>query len=195
LEFLPIYCFPGAAWLSAAMDESVVLDVHEHYEKQTPRNRFIILGVNGPQTLTIPVEGQKGQKIMTRDIRIANHDWRKMHLTTIRSAYGRSAYFEFYFDELESIFLKRQDFLAEFNNEVLDWLRSKKLQITREQSTEYISYSQKEFAVIPVLPSPPSYLQVFSDRFPFASGMSSIDLLMNLGPRTAEHILLWKNGK
>jgi hypothetical protein len=177
------------------MNEGLVLDVHEHYEKQTPRNRFVILGVNGPQTLTVPVEGQKGQKIMTRDIRIANHDWRKMHLTTIRSAYGRSAYFEFYFDEIEAIFLKRQEFLVDFNTDVLEWLRSKKLQITREQSTEYIPYAQKELVVIPELPNPPSYLQVFSDRFPFVSGMSCIDLLMNLGPRTAEHILLWKNGK
>lgn len=195
MKYLPVHCFPGAAWLSAAMENDVVLDAHEYYEKQTPRNRFIILGVNGPQILTVPVEGQKGRKVMTCDIRIAHHDWRKMHLTSIRSAYGRAAYFEYYFDELSAIFLNRQTFLLDFNQEVLEWLRSKKLPITTAITSAHIPYTQKEFATLPQPAQPPSYLQVFSDRYPFVSGLSAIDLIMNLGPRVADHVLLWKNGK
>lgn len=195
MRHLPVHCFPNAAWLAEAASADVVLDLHEYYEKQTLRNRFEILGVNGKMTLSIPVEGQKGVKTLSKDVKIANHDWRKLHLTSIRSAYGRAPFYEHYFDELADIFLEKQAYLADFNLQVLDWLKAKKLSITTAQSTAFIPYSEKQIPQPCAMEEPPAYLQVFSDRFPFSSGLSVIDLLMNLGPRSADHILLWKNGK
>lgn len=195
MKYLPLYSFPSAAWLAEASTVDVILDVHEYYEKQTPRNRFEILGVNGILSLSIPVVGQKGEKVMSKDIRIAEHDWRKKHLTSIRSSYGSAPFFEFYFDELSDIFLKRQEFLIDFNMEALNWLRSKKIPVSNNLSTEFLPFDQKEKITPIAIDEPPRYLQVFSDRFNFQSGLSSIDVLMNLGPRAADHILLWKNGK
>lgn len=195
MRHLPVHCFPNAAWLAEAASADVVLDLHEYYEKQTLRNRFEILGVNGKMTLSIPVEGQKGVKTLSKDVKIANHDWRKLYLTSIRSAYGRAPFYEHYFDELADIFLEKQAYLADFNLQVLDWLKAKKLSITTAQSTAFIPYSEKQIPQPCAMEEPPAYLQVFSDRFPFSSGLSVIDLLMNLGPRSADHILLWKNGK
>ncbi|MFM7768484.1 MAG: WbqC family protein, partial [Bacteroidota bacterium] len=34
----------------------------------------------------------------------------------------------------------------------------------------------------------PSYMQVFRDRFPFVSGLSALDLLMNLGPASVSYL-------
>ncbi len=195
MKFLPLYSFPNCSWLAEASVDDVIFDIHEYYEKQTFRNRFEILGVNGRQSLSIPVLGQKGEKVMTKDIRIAEHGWRKKHLTSIRSSYGSAPFFEFYFDELKDIFLKRQEFLIDFNMEALNWLRSKKISVTNNFSTEFLPFDQREKTVPTILDEPPRYLQVFSDRFNFQSGLSSIDVLMNLGPRAADHILLWKNGK
>jgi hypothetical protein len=42
----------------------------------------------------------------------------------------------------------------------------------------------------PVLPS---YPQVFSDRHPFMSGLSAIDIIMNKGPRTSEYLMQLTN--
>jgi len=177
------------------MDENSIIDLHEYYVKQTLRNRFEILGVNGKLTLSIPVVGQKGEKVMTKDIRIADHNWRKQHITTLKSAYGRSPFFEHYFDELESIFLKKHEFLVDFNLDALRWLRSEKIAITENHTTAFRPFNEKEI-MVSNKPNPlPNYLQVFGDRFDFFVGLSSIDLLMNLGPRSADHILLWKNGK
>lgn len=195
MRYLPIHCFPNAAWLAEAAAEDVVLDTHEYYDKQTMRNRFEILGVNGKMTLSIPVEGQKGVKTLSKDIKIANHDWRKLHLTSVRSAYGRAPFYEHYFEEISNILLKKQAYLMDFNLEVLDWLRTKKLVITENKSTDFVPFNEKEI-VRPISQEiAPTYLQVFSDRFAFHGGLSAIDLLMNLGPRSADHILLWKNGK
>lgn len=178
-----------------ASEDNVVLDLHEYYEKQTYRNRFEILGVNGKMSLTIPVQGQKGEKILTKDIRIAEHSWRKQHIKSIRSAYGRAAFFEFYFDEIETVFLKKQEFMVDFSLEIIRWLRTKGIPISHQLSNEFIDYSQKEIVLPNLDIDAPSYPQVFSDRFEFVPHLSALDLLMNLGPRSADYILLWKNGK
>ncbi len=181
--------------MAMAASDEVILDVHEYYEKQTPRNRYAILGVNGPQTLTIPVEGQKGQKVMTKDIRIAHQDWRKPQLTAIRSAYGRSSYFEHYYQELQHIFEGKQDFLIDFNWQVLEWLKGNKHRITDRVTQTFVPFDQKEVFELSSTDCQKSYLQVFSDRMAFVNGLSAIDWMMNLGPRAPEYVLLWKNGK
>lgn len=187
MHYLPIYCFPNVSWLKIASSDEVILDCHEYYVKQTLRNRIEILGANGVQKLTIPVESQKGEKMSVKDIRIAHHEWRKLHLTSIRSAYGRAPYFEYYFEEIETIFLKKQNFLVDFNLEAIEWLRSKKLKIAHRHSAEYIPYNMKPIAEGADFKTA-EYFQVFSDRFPFASNLSAIDLLMNLGPRVVEYL-------
>jgi hypothetical protein len=44
-------------------------------------------------------------------------------------------------------------------------------------------------------PSLKPYYQVFSDRHPFQSNLSSLDLLFNLGPKAVDYSLLIKNGE
>lgn len=195
MKYLPLHCFPNIHWLSQAIEPDVVIDIHEHYEKQTLRNRFEILGVNGRLSLTIPIAGQKGEKVAMKDIRIADNTWRKTHLTSIRSAYGRAAFFEFYFDEIASLFMGKQQFLADFNLEAIEFIRKNKISVSEKISEATLPFTEKEKVELNTENLAPPYPQVFSDRFGYVPALSVIDLLMNLGPRAADHILLWKNGK
>jgi hypothetical protein len=202
---LPLCPFPSVAWLVHASKLSTVhVDVHEHYVKQTYRNRFDILGVNGRLSLTLPVEGQKGQKVMMKDIALAPGNWNKLHMTSIKSAYGRAAFFEYYIDEVEAIFNEPPATLVEFNlatvNFVTRHIPLPALQFSNEH-TPYVQLSEEQKKLSQSLePSYhrapyPSYPQVFSDRFAFQSNLSALDLLMNMGPRSVDYLLLAKNGE
>ena len=50
--------------------QQVLLETHDHYVKQTYRNRCLIAGPNGVQALTIPIEKTALGKSAMRDIRI-----------------------------------------------------------------------------------------------------------------------------
>jgi WbqC-like protein family len=191
--------------------EKVIIDLGENYPKQTYRNRFEIIGVNGRQVLTIPVQGQKGIKMPFEDIKIADGNWRKGYLHAIRSAYGRAAFFEYYIDDLSDIFCGKQEYLHQFNLEIQDWtlkalkLSAGNLSITLNHRDDQHFPFEKErsadnrdlrqhFEPSSQWPVLPSYPQVFSDRHGFQSNLSILDLLMNKGPGAVDYLLLIKSG-
>jgi hypothetical protein len=191
LSSIPLCLFPSAHWLILAAKNTCV-NSNEIYLKQTYRNRYDILGVNGRLSLTVPVEGQKGMKTPLKDIRIAGQMWRKQHISTIRSSYGRAAYFEHYFDQLESCLSKPHTFLLDLNLNALAWLNACGLQLPVNLVDEAWEYREGEGTYLwepgHIWPELPSYPQVFSDRHPFMSGLSAIDIIMNKGPRTADYL-------
>lgn len=193
---IPLCLFPSAHWLAMGHD-TVHINPNELYLKQTFRNRYDILGVNGKLSLTVPVEGQKGIKTAFKDIRISGSSWRKQHISTLRSSYGRSAYFEHYFEKLEACILKPHSHLLDLNMEALEWVKLCGLAIQVTLIDEPWEYQEGDNTYLwephqswPVLPS---YPQVFSDRHPFMSGLSAIDIIMNKGPRTPEYLLQVSN--
>lgn len=188
---LPLCLFPSAHWLALASPIARI-NPREIYLKQTYRNRYDLLGVNGRLSLTVPVEGQKGVKTPINNIRIIENGWRKQHVSTLRAAYGRAAYFEHYFDRLESVLLKQEAFLFDLNMRALDWIQSCGIDFKINLTLEPWSYREGDYTYLwepsqrwPILPS---YPQVFSDRHAFESGLSCIDLLMNKGPRANEYL-------
>jgi hypothetical protein len=169
-----------------------IINPNEIYLKQTYRNRYDILGVNGRLSLTVPVEGQKGMKTAFKDIRVAGTLWRKQHISTLRSSYGRAAYFEHYFDGIETCLAKPHAFLLDLNLTALEWLNSCGLQLHVNVLDEPWDYHEGDNTYLwepgRVWPALSSYPQVFSDRHPFMSGLSAIDIIMNKGPRTSEYL-------
>lgn len=203
ITLLPSCCLPSVGWFALYNQfPQVEIDVFEHFPKQTYRNRFDILGANGRLTLTIPLESRKGEKIATRDVRIAQGKWINGHLTSIRSAYGRSAFFEHYFDDLEALFKGKQTFLVDFNEASLaffsKYMISKRVEnlidpgydAYAERYLDARSHFEPGFTWLKLKP----YTQVFSDRFPFENNLSALDLLFNHGPRAVDYTLLIKNG-
>jgi hypothetical protein len=99
--------------------ETITLEAHEYFEKQSYRNRCIIQTTNKIDSLTIPVKNGN-KKVLIRDLQIDYHqDWTRRHWGAIHSAYGKSPFFEYYGEYFKKILDKKPDFLFDMNLELL----------------------------------------------------------------------------
>lgn len=162
-----------------------------------------ILGPNGVQSLSIPIEGGRSHKQIFRDVKIDNgQKWQHEHWNSIRAAYGRSPYFEHYAPELECFYEKEWTFLLDYNRDLLDvLLQYLEIDLEFEFTTQFEKATSDEIAdyrsVIHPNPrkdlstdfyKPQSYLQVFSDRFEFQPNLSILDLIFNEGPNANSYL-------
>jgi hypothetical protein len=86
------------------------------YDKHGWRNRNQIKSAQGKQWLTIPVHS-KGvtEGIPIKDVRIDwSKPWTRNHLKALTFSYNKSPHFVEYVPWLESVFSRRDDFLADF---------------------------------------------------------------------------------
>src|SRR4051812_40110753 len=98
---------------------NISIEKHEHFVKQTYRNRCHILGANGLQILSIPLTNtHEKTPISKKEIAYAQ-DWQKLHWRSIRSAYANSPYFIYYEDDLRTFYETRFEFLFDYNTELL----------------------------------------------------------------------------
>ena len=110
------YLAPISLYLTLERSSNIVFEQFEIYQKRSFRNRSIIAGANGPVSLSIPLHEGREQKRFIRDIRIANqYDWQDQHWKTIVSSYNRSPWFEYYKSSLEKFYVKRFEFLFDWN--------------------------------------------------------------------------------
>ncbi|HER09440.1 MAG TPA: hypothetical protein ENO20_11085 [Bacteroides sp.] len=175
-------------------EQEIVLDQHEHYYKQTYRNRCRIMGPNGPLSLSVPVKKKRGEKNRMKDIRI-DYDtpWQKIHWRSMVAAYASAPYFQFMRDDLAVFFEKRYNFLVDLNRDMLArclYLLGREIPVTLSDSFAEIKEREDPRIFIhpkldpaihdPLFHSVP-YHQVFSDRFGFKSNLSILDVLFNEG--------------
>jgi hypothetical protein len=175
----------------------VKLELHEHFVKQTYRNRCTIYGANGKLDLIVPLRKWKNNTPIN-EIRIAyDAPWQKLHWRSIVAAYRSSPYFEFYEDELHPFFHESQfDYLHELNTTLL----KKMVQLLgASQTTHYTGryepqqpncdnmldqFSPKR----PDTNAYPHYHQVFESKYGFIANLSILDLLFNMGPQAISYI-------
>ena len=80
------YLAPVSWYRALAAADSAVVDQHEHYVKQTWRNRCRIAMPDGPQDLVLPVQAASSH-VPIRDIRLSDHgNWRHHHWSALRTA-------------------------------------------------------------------------------------------------------------
>ena len=174
--------------------DEINVEKHENYQKRSFRNRYDILTTNGVLRLTIPLCKGKNNKMPIAEVKIAYDDnWVDIHLQTIRSAYGKSPYFEFYFDGLEKIFVRKHSSLFDFNMECMSFIFSKlKLPNTISTSNSYepqydnlVDLRNKKWDDSQ---DHSSYVQVWEDKFGFTPNLSILDLLFCMGPESISYL-------
>lgn len=191
LQFLP--CLE---YFTCILDHDLVwIDTDERYRKQTYRNRCDVLTANKVDTLTVPVRSYEAH-CLTKDIEIDySQDWIRRHLGCLRSAYGKSPYFEFYIHKFEAAYLKKYSLLVDLNQELLticlkligvDKLVTYNLSgLISDDSVLFDAMSLINNRKTPELHKfykPNPYYQTFGNDF--VSNLSIIDLIFNMGPES-----------
>ena len=195
---LEVQYLPSVAYFAAFQGAPVViLEKHEHYTKQSFRNRCQIVSANGVLDLTVPTTGKHG-KISIAEIRIDyDQKWLSNHWRTIQSAYGKAPFFEHYQEDLKTVLFKKVSFLYDLNYELLSMcLKWMKQDVTIRETSTYekdaengvldlrSAINPKNVAKLREFYTPVPYYQVFGNTF--AGNVSIIDLIFCEGPGAAQ---------
>lgn len=179
--------------------DKIFIEQHDHYTKQTYRNRCHIAGPGGIFQLSVPTVRPDTLKCPMKDIRISDHgNWRHIHWNAIESAYGNTPFFEYYKDDFYPFYQKKYQFLSDFNEELRQLICelidiTPTVAFTQNYKTDFLpdehdfretihpkkdfSKEDPEFIVHP-------YYQVFEAQQGFLPNLSIIDLLFNMGPES-----------
>ncbi len=195
---------PPIPYVAACLKSGkIILEKHEHYVKQTFRNRTLIYGANGILPLIIPVQHDQLFTIPIHEVKISyDSPWQKIHWRSIISAYRNSPFFEYFEDDFVVFYQSEVATLFEFNLGLMNFIfRSlgenvnisfttsyeKQVNDTPDLRHSFHSYDQLQGRV----ETPENrYRQVFSDRFGFLPNLSILDLLFNEGTKSNEYLSL-----
>jgi len=196
----PILPFPNIYWWSRVFNaDSILLDASEHFEKMSLRNRYLVSGSGGLNTLSIPIaEGRQQRKPMCEVLIDYKNDWQKQHWRTLQTVYNRSPYFEFFNQDIQSLYFKKFEKLIDFNEasiQLIARLLDKKLNIQRPEFyqknyPETVLDIRSDFRSSQYNKHPekfPVYHQIFEDRLGFLPNLSILDLLFAEGKNSASY--------
>ncbi|NNC82764.1 MAG: hypothetical protein HKN79_04235 [Flavobacteriales bacterium] len=190
----PLPYFGNITFYAHLVQQDMLIDLHEHYVKQSLRNRCELLGSQGPFTLSVPIHRPSGVKTPCKDIRISYAgNWQHEHLQAIRSAYGSAPFFIHYIDAIESALSQNPEYLVDLNRVLHEALAPLiGVPATLRMSDRYIESTPG----VDLRPSMKTgrlqnerYIQVFSDRMDFVPDRSILDLLFCLGPECTDYLL------
>ena len=190
--------FPCIAYFDLLVKHnSVLIDLGEHFMKQSYRNRCVIYTSNGPLALSVPVI--KKNKTKVKDVLLdTSSDWKKSHWRAISSAYNSSPFFEYYEPDLKVVFFKEHLTLAELNLALLKHI-CKEIGLDRNLSVSegfvernecIVDYKNLIDAKKPytLAANYSRYIQIFEEKHGFISNLSILDLLFHEGPETLNYI-------
>ena len=184
---------PNINYLSQVLEHDVVvIEKHEHFVKQTYRNRCEILTSNGKLSLSIPLVKQADKELISDKKISYAEDWQKQHWRAITSAYKNSPYFEFFEDEFKPFYENKYELLFDLNTRLLQTilhvLRVKK-QIEYTTQFDINPSNCSDLRALSDLYNsenlnPKPYYQVFADKSGFTPNLSCLDALFNVGLET-----------
>lgn len=183
----PTAYFPPAHWFTAAAREGIwLLEARENYQRKGWRNRTKIIGPNGSLLLSIPLQKGKNQRTPIQEVTIAQeYGWKREHVSSIKSAYGRSPFYEFYADHVFELILAANTSLYQLNKTlIIRILELLNLPVKLTEADDF--YGDQSYRQRPLLAP---YQQVFTDRHGYQPGLSILDALFCLGPAFINHPL------
>jgi hypothetical protein len=193
--------FPPVHYMAlAAQAERLFIEKEENYIKQSFRNRCHILSANGTLSLSVPVLLGSFHKTPIKDIRIDySKRWQQIHLGAITSSYRSSSYYEYYFEKIRDVILRKNEFLLDLNMYSLEVVLSiTGITLEVEYTRDFLKPSSEiddfRYTISPKKRDEEKkfnfseYQQVFSDRYSFIAGLSIIDLIFNNGPEAINNL-------
>lgn len=187
---------PNLSWFYYFLNSSdTVIEKHEHYIKQTYRNRCEIASANGKLCLTIPLQKLSIKEVISEKKINYTEKWQMKHWRAITSAYKNSPYFEFFEDEFKPFYTEEYEMLFDFNIQLIrSILKIMRTNTPLKFTSEYIknpvqSDLRNQINLTDGVPfSRPPYHQVFNNKFEFIPNLSIIDLLFNQGLSTLAYL-------
>lgn len=173
---------------------TVELEIHGNYIKQTYRNRCYIAAANGKLALNIPIIHTGAGHSVSYDQILIDHQqsWASNHLKSIKSAYNSSPFYEYYEDDLNALFADIPETLLQWNLKTLEFITfhlglNPKWSFTNSFENDLIA-DRLATAKADPLYLMPSYIQVFQEKHGFIPALSGLDLLFNLGPEAIAYL-------
>jgi len=191
MNLLSTAYFPPIAWFVVAAGGNCRIDHRENYQKQSFRNRTTILHSQGLLNLIIPVVHNETRNILDMEIS-RKENWVQQHIRSIRSAYQKAPFYNYYWPELEIIVKHDFRYLYQLNLQIILQLCT----FCRIETPTSISISEEELyddcfdfrTWIHPKKDPPfqvdEYIHVFPAGNTSLSKLSILDLLFSKGPET-----------
>ena len=196
IAFLPAFLAPSPEYYKYILGKKVlVIYDEEYYQKQSWRNHFDILTSQGKLKITFPVRKPwKGKRI--KDIQLdLNQKWIRNHWRSIKTAYSKTPFFEYYEALFEPIFSQTPERLIDLNMKILAIslkILSVKTKVLLFSSLQIKEKEQlllknqdflKKWDSIFCMPDDElAYTQLFGNEF--VRDTSIIDMMFNLGPES-----------
>jgi len=185
--------------LATLVQNEVIWEVEDNFQKQTYRNRTYVCNDRGRHLINIPIQhvgGAQGRQ-KYKDVKVDDqYSWRRTHWRTLQTAYRTSPFFEYYEDDLAPLFETRQEFLMDFNLKTIETICDC-LQVEMPETRNKIyepnpaNVEDMRFLVNAkkkIKSAQEPYHQVFIERHGFIPNVSVLDLLFNEGTNAVDYL-------
>lgn len=174
-----------AAFPEAAVDWNMKFD-----KRLKTAHRCDVADTHGIRRLTVSIEKPVSMTgARWSDIVVSSHGaWWHVHLETLKSAYGRTPFFEYYLDEFERFYTAERagECLADYCMG-LDALLRRLMgveTVVRDSAADVVGGLDCRRSADGVHVRSVPYYQVRALSQGFISGLSAVDLLFNMGPES-----------